>query len=286
MLVDPWTARRVVGGQLLDEAVHAADTARFEVLHRRTDGVMAWEFKQPTIAVFCFTQGFRRARLAMGTESVDCRIDASAELGIVAAETEVQGYFQTGPDCSYSILFLDPELLPKGRSVQKSLTTFDEPGLRMEFREMRNCAEISPDLAPLMLEGWALRTLARLAGASDVHQVIGSPRLSPNFMKDLDNYIEHSMSGPLTVGDMAAVVGYSARHFTRALVAATGMTPTRYLTKRRIERGRLLLRDSAMPITEVAHLCGFANPQHFATVFRRATGTSPSDFARAVRPLR
>lgn len=286
MLVDPWTAHRVVGGQLLEEAVHAAETARFEVLHRRTDGVMAWEFEQPTIAVFCFTEGFRRARLEMGREQVDTKIDARAELGVVAADTEVEGYFQTGADCSYSILFLDAELLPKGRSVQKSLMTFNDPGLRMEFREMRQCVEVSPDLTPLMLEGWALRTLARLAGASNIREVVGPPRLSPDFLQDLDNYIEKSMSEPTTVGDMAAVVGYSTRHFTRALIAATGMAPARYLTKRRIERARSLLTDTAMPITDVAHVCGFANPQHFATVFRRVTGIPPRDFAHAVRPSR
>jgi AraC family transcriptional regulator len=77
---------------------------------------------------------------------------------------------------------------------------------------------------------------------------------------------------------MAAVVHMSPFHFARAFKAATGQPPHRYLTQRRMERAKILLSVTRLPVAEVANRVGFSNQSHFSAQFRRATGTTPKGY--------
>jgi AraC family transcriptional regulator len=48
----------------------------------------------------------------------------------------------------------------------------------------------------------------------------------------------------------------------------------------RIEQSKRLLENRQLSVLEVAQSVGFDNPQHFATVFRRFAGVSPSTYRR------
>ncbi|MBA3716569.1 MAG: helix-turn-helix transcriptional regulator [Pyrinomonadaceae bacterium] len=54
-----------------------------------------------------------------------------------------------------------------------------------------------------------------------------------------------------------------------------------YVVERRIARAKLLLRTTTLPVTEIALRIGCANQQHFSTLFRRATGTTPTAYRAA-----
>jgi AraC-like DNA-binding protein len=54
-----------------------------------------------------------------------------------------------------------------------------------------------------------------------------------------------------------------------------GITPSAYLQRLRVQRALAQLRGSDRSITEIAHGCGFRDPNYFAKVIRRATGDAP-----------
>lgn len=85
------------------------------------------------------------------------------------------------------------------------------------------------------------------------------------------------------VARLASVAGLSAAHFAREFKQAFGVPPHRYLLSRRIERGMRLLRETGMPITEVAFLTGWASLGTFGRVFRDVTGESPGDLRERER---
>jgi transcriptional regulator GlxA family with amidase domain len=62
----------------------------------------------------------------------------------------------------------------------------------------------------------------------------------------------------------------------------TGMTPTDYLLRVRVERARELMADTSRSLTEVAHATGFSSSQYFSTVFRRYTGMAPGAMREAL----
>jgi len=84
---------------------------------------------------------------------------------------------------------------------------------------------------------------------------------------------------------LARVSGVSEAHFARSFKQAFGVPPHRYLLTRRIERATALLRDTDLPITDIAFQTGWESLGTFGRTFRDITGESPSavrDRARGV----
>lgn len=95
--------------------------------------------------------------------------------------------------------------------------------------------------------------------------------------------IDRHYAEPLDLVSIAESAGYSPYHLVRAFRAAYGETPGRYLTRRRVERARELLRSANLTVTEVCHLVGFSSLGSFSSLFTRLTGESPARFQRRVR---
>jgi transcriptional regulator GlxA family with amidase domain len=75
---------------------------------------------------------------------------------------------------------------------------------------------------------------------------------------------------------LARVSGVSEFHFARSFRDAFGVPPHRYLLTRRIERAKALLRDTDLPIIEIALQTGWNSLGTFGRTFRDITGGSPS----------
>ena len=90
--------------------------------------------------------------------------------------------------------------------------------------------------------------------------------------------IDRAYAEPLDLEAMAGEAGYSRFHFARAFTAAYGETPRAYLTRRRIERAKNLLRSANLSITEICFLVGFASLGSFSARFRALVGRSPSEY--------
>ena len=71
--------------------------------------------------------------------------------------------------------------------------------------------------------------------------------------------IDREYAEPLDLDAMAREAGYSRFHFARAFAAAYGETPRAYLTRRRIERAKTLLRTANLSVTEICFLVGFSS---------------------------
>ncbi len=74
---------------------------------------------------------------------------------------------------------------------------------------------------------------------------------------------------------LAQVSAVSAAHFARSFKEAFGVPPHRYLLTRRIERAVALLRDTDLPITEIAFQTGWTSLGTFGRIFRDITGDNP-----------
>ena len=90
--------------------------------------------------------------------------------------------------------------------------------------------------------------------------------------------IDRDYAEPLDLDAMAREAGYSRFHFARAFAAAYGETPRVYLTRRRIERAKTLLRTANLSVTEICFLVSFSSLGSFSTRFRELVGRSPSEY--------
>jgi AraC family transcriptional regulator len=95
-------------------------------------------------------------------------------------------------------------------------------------------------------------------------------------------YISDHLAQPITLADLAALVPMDSYRFLKAFRQTMGVTPHQYLLARRMERAQALLKNSTLPITDVAFQVGFRTPSHFTWHFRRQTGVTPTVYRRAV----
>ena len=103
-------------------------------------------------------------------------------------------------------------------------------------------------------------------------------RLSPHKLRRAIRYIDDNLSRQLTLAALAKAVALSPGHFAHAFREATGVAPHRYVLERRVERAKALLRQSDLPITEIADRIGCSSHSHFSVLFHRATGLTPRQY--------
>jgi transcriptional regulator GlxA family with amidase domain len=84
---------------------------------------------------------------------------------------------------------------------------------------------------------------------------------------------------------LARISHVSAAHFARSFRDAFGVPPHRYLLTRRIERATALLRETDLPIIEVAMQTGWASLGTFGRTFRDVVGVSPGEWRARERAL-
>jgi AraC-like DNA-binding protein len=93
-------------------------------------------------------------------------------------------------------------------------------------------------------------------------------------------FIDAHLFDAVSLNDLAEAAFLSRFHFSRRFLVSTGQSPMSYLQRRRIERAKMLLRAGDHSVSEIATRLAFADHSHFAKVFRRLAGCSPSAFAQ------
>lgn len=86
------------------------------------------------------------------------------------------------------------------------------------------------------------------------------------------------MGDDLTISALAGVANRSLHHFGDAFRQSTGTPPHRFVLMRRMDRAKILLLTTKMPIAQIALEVGFASQSHFGHMFRVTTGVTPLRF--------
>jgi AraC family transcriptional regulator len=89
-------------------------------------------------------------------------------------------------------------------------------------------------------------------------------------------YIEAHLDRDLSLERLAGVASLSASHFKTLFRRSMGMPVHAYVVQRRVERAKVLLQRSALPISQVALDAGFAHASHMARCMRRVLGVPPT----------
>jgi AraC family transcriptional regulator len=98
----------------------------------------------------------------------------------------------------------------------------------------------------------------------------------PNWrLRRVIDFIETHCDQPITLADLARTAGLSRMHFAAQFRKATGFRPHEYLLRQRVERAKIILATTTLPIAQVALTVGFSSQSHFTGVVKRLTGMTP-----------
>jgi transcriptional regulator GlxA family with amidase domain len=96
------------------------------------------------------------------------------------------------------------------------------------------------------------------------------------------DYIEMHLGDKITVMDLAGLINASMGQLFRAFKISVGVTPCRYIARRRFELACTMIKTTGAALSEVAVACGLCDQPHLCKMFRRIVGTSPSAWRRAM----
>ena len=103
-------------------------------------------------------------------------------------------------------------------------------------------------------------------------------KLPPRKLQRALEYFDDNLREGISLAGVAQTLAMSPGHFAHAFRQTTGLPPHRFVLERRVARAKLLLRDTDLPITEIAHRIGCASHSHFSVMFHRVTGQTPRDY--------
>jgi AraC family transcriptional regulator len=109
--------------------------------------------------------------------------------------------------------------------------------------------------------------------------------LAPVMRRRLAEYIDANLAQPITLGMLAQLACLSEFHLARMFRVSFGMPPSAWIARRRVDLACTLLKTTALPLQQIADLCGYADLSHLAHRFRAAIGTSPRRYRQATAGL-
>jgi AraC family transcriptional regulator len=111
--------------------------------------------------------------------------------------------------------------------------------------------------------------------ATDVAIKDVSRGLTSSQMKRIIDYIQAHLNQDLSLEALAQQIGFSAYHFARLFRQTTGESPHRFVLHKRIEAAQRLLKETDLPLAQIALEVGFPDQSHFTHAFKRRLGLTP-----------
>jgi len=116
---------------------------------------------------------------------------------------------------------------------------------------------------------------------------VGQPSLyqkeTLSTLRRLRAHVHSNLEQKWTIDEMAPLAHMSSSYFRKLFAHYFSISPIEDLINARIRQAKLLLRNTALPINEIAERCGFSGTSQFHVSFRKRTGCSPGEFIKAER---
>ena len=97
--------------------------------------------------------------------------------------------------------------------------------------------------------------------------------------------IEEHLRSELDVPALAAAVNLSPSRFAHLFRRETGLSPARFVRRRRLDRASVLLESTFLSVKEVMASVGINDASYFTRAFRERHGLSPREWRAARRSV-
>lgn len=106
--------------------------------------------------------------------------------------------------------------------------------------------------------------------------------LDLKLMAEMKEIIENNLSNnDFTVDTLAYELRISRTSLYNKIKGLSGNTPSDLIRMYRVNRAKKLLREHKFTVAEVAESVGFTDQKYFREIFKKATGMTPSEYAKS-----
>lgn len=100
------------------------------------------------------------------------------------------------------------------------------------------------------------------------------------YVQEALEYMHQHYDYEMKVEDIAAAVNLHPGYLHRIFKQQIGRTPVQYLTDYRMEKAKMLLENTNIPVSEIADYVGLNSRQYFSSLFKKYTGRTPLEHRR------
>lgn len=108
--------------------------------------------------------------------------------------------------------------------------------------------------------------------------ILNNNYINNSIIKQVMHYIDNYYSEKISLESMGECVGITASHLSSLFTKETGENFIKYLTRVRMEKAKILLKESNDKIYEISEKVGYMNVEHFSRIFRKNIGMSPKQY--------
>ena len=101
-------------------------------------------------------------------------------------------------------------------------------------------------------------------------------------MGEVLRYINQHYCEDITLQQIAGIFFVNIGYLSRRFKEEVGESYISYVTRRRMERAKLLLEDKSLSISEIAAQLSYKDINYFSSLFKKTTGVSPQKYRRSV----
>jgi AraC-like DNA-binding protein len=102
----------------------------------------------------------------------------------------------------------------------------------------------------------------------------------PFKMKEVIHYINNNIDRRIELKKLVALTKWDRRHFGRIFKQYLDTTPYQYILNKKIDKSKALLKDSDIPITQIAYDIGFEGHSNFCAAFKKIVSITPEQFRK------
>jgi AraC family transcriptional regulator len=92
------------------------------------------------------------------------------------------------------------------------------------------------------------------------------------------DHISANLDEEITLAQLAQIAGVSVFHFARTFTRAMGVSPSRYVSRMRLEKAMADIAAGKLSLAEIAFKAGFSSQASFTRAFYRVTGLTPGEY--------
>lgn len=104
--------------------------------------------------------------------------------------------------------------------------------------------------------------------------------LTPKKMKQIVEFINNNIDKKLDVELLLSITNWTKRHLARVFMQYLNISPHKYILNKKIDKATLMLKQTDVPINEIAIELGFQNYSSFYAAFKRVTNETPENFRK------
>lgn len=102
------------------------------------------------------------------------------------------------------------------------------------------------------------------------------------YIKPSIEFIHQNYDREIQVKDIAQFVNLHPGYLQRIFKRQMGMTLTEMLTKVRMEKAKMLLQNTDIPIEDISEYVGVSSRQYFHLLFKKSTGSTPAQYRKSI----